>query len=78
MRWRSQSARDCATGVAALTPKMRGWRPRKEARQERADHRYFGVPPGRPPGPITSDPFRRLWTGMRVVSAALEGAPNGD
>ena len=73
MRRRSQRARGCATGVAAVTPKMRT-APRKGARQERTDHRYFGVPAGRPSGPITGDPFRRLQTSMRVVSAALKGA----
>ena len=48
-------------------PKM-GVAPQKEARQERTDHRYFGVPPGRPPGPIPSDPSAA--SGLACASSA--------
>ena len=41
-------------------PEDEGGAPDREARQERTDHRYFGVPAGRPQDPITGDPFRRL------------------
>ena len=50
MRWRSQSARGGATSVVAVTSKMRVAL-QKKAHQEHTDHRYVGVPAGRPPGP---------------------------
>jgi len=73
MRRRSRRARGCAIDVVAATPKRRA-APQKGSTPGTHRPSLFCLPAGLPPGPTTDNPFRRLRTGMRVVSAVLEGA----
>ena len=72
MRWRSQSAPGCATGVAAVTPKMRAARQKRSAP---GTHRpsLLRRPGGTPPGPDKRCRLQPIVAvGVLVVNGKLE------
>ena len=78
MRWRSQSARGCATGVAAATPKMRV-APQKRSAPGTHRPSLLRRPGGTAPGPDNRRPVPAA-SGLACASSAShwKGAPNGD